>query len=416
MSPLQSQNSTAITPAQTALGSLDNESFTPEKKQHFFLRTIGSTLTRAKNSAAKTLADTGSKLAEVQKSYEGKLDTALNNHREAVGSAFEKASTAASNIGKKFEAVATNVAEEASTGVDTLRKSAAYKAALDEATVQLSAGLQLSPNLSKEQREALSELAKKDLETIRENVAQRFDTLLADNTSLDFSRSRVRQYMPEIMAAGVNEVSKLTKDLQATSAAIAMEKRVGGIGSSSVDVEKIYNLNRGKATLPDEDRSRAVSAIGGQFNPSVQAPPVAAKIREQEPTRELAAVKSALSVASSSLSVSEPVKSLSVATESVATETKIDQEGLVTALESKKALELKSIAASIGAGNQELSIAGASRMKKADLVDALNEPARQAAVLAALSNLANQSTESSSVRAAAAPKQKLAMLTTIKNG
>lgn len=353
---------------------LEKETFSPRK--NLFLSTLSSTLTRAKKSVTKAVGD-------FHHEYENKLEQGLTAHREAVSSVreevIERASLAragvtsfvkqaeqvAQKVHSKFDYVASEIASESKVGVATVRESAAYKVALEEARTELSIGLKLSRTLSAEQKRELTALASQDLETIKASVAEKFEQLLTQNTSLDFTRTQVRQHMPEIMAEGVNAVSKLTKDIQATNHAVHQADRQG----SPLNVGDAYQLQRSTDTLSTADRSNLVSGIAGQQEGAK------AFADSKQPTAATATApadnkKAVEEVVATKLSAPEPAPAISlVATPSAS----VDLNNFTVA-------ELRDIAAQVASSDESLRIRGASRMRKDELAAALQEAQRSLVV------------------------------------
>lgn len=177
---------------------------------------------------------------------EAAIENALTRHSEAIKSAATSAGKAKQRVSNALSHVAESIAVEAGVGVNVIRKSAAYKVAATELSMELGTNLRKNEVLTDEQKQKLSAQVTADAETIKQYLSTKIETILVDNKSVDISRSSIRERLQEVVEESVNSISELTESLRLSQ----LELQGGG----------------SQVTTMGPKRSTIVDAVGGTFS------------------------------------------------------------------------------------------------------------------------------------------------------
>ena len=333
-----------------------------------FNRNIEEKMQQGVNRHHATVTAARQNVEQGLKRIDAQVEASLTRHNDALKDAGESAKRAKQSISSSIDAATKGITEEAKVGVDAIRKSVAYRAAVDELRLELEVELRKNQTLSPEQKQELEKLATGDLDEIRDTVTQRIEGVLVDNENMDITRSAIRPRISSLAEDAVNSVSQLTQDLR--SARLTLSQH------SDISAQAAYSSSRTSNPNGAVARSAAVNFLGGQYNDPLPAP--AADL----PPTSIAQQPAAAAVAQSAVS-SVPVESIDASKrnkKAVAPLTVVPEpstsDDITNAIEGLKSKQLVRLATELRAtGNSELNITGSGRMSKANLQTAiLNAP------------------------------------------
>ena len=179
---------------------------------------------------------------------EAAIENALTKHSDALNSAATGAVNAKQRVSKLISRVAEGISTEAGAGLNVIRKSAAYKVAMAELSMELGTNLRKNETLTPEQKQNLRKQITLDADAVKQHLSEKIESILVDNKSVDISRSSIRGRLQEVVEESVDSISELTQDLRSLSAGGSLKEEATHGNSSS------------------SRRSTIVDAVGGTFS------------------------------------------------------------------------------------------------------------------------------------------------------